>query len=154
MKPFSHQIRHFFSSQDPESFFWMFYLMFAFTFSLISTLTIVCLFLISLFLTKLFIKSQPPSTSKLIQCLMVVSIVAAGISFVSPFFHQHGWIMTPFVALQLFFSPDLNTYKTQNITLFAILGISRALLSLIIPMAILAPFLIFLLVLYRSLKKS
>lgn len=151
MKRFKHHLR--IASQDPESFFWMFYLIFAFTVSLISTLTLLCLFFMSLFATKWLIKPQPPSTSKLLQYLMVVSIVSAGISIAFPSFQQHGWLMTPFVALQLFFSPDPNAYKAQNIVLFGILGIGRVLLASVVPMAILAPFLIFLLALYSGLKK-
>jgi len=108
----------------------------------------------SLFAIKVLIKPQPPSTYKLLQYLMVVSIVSAGIGILFPFFHHYGWIMTPFVALQLFFSTDINTYKVQNMVLFGIVGIGRAILSSIIPIAILSPFLIFLLTLYSGFKKS
>lgn len=153
MKTFNRHIRHFFSSQDPESFFWMFYLIFAFTFSLMSTLTLICLFSMSLCAIKFLIKRQEASTYKLLQYLMVVSIMSAGLSVMFPFFHHHGWIMTPFVALQLFFSTDTHAYKAKNIALFGILGVTRSLLSFIIPMAILTPFLIFLLTLYGALKK-
>jgi hypothetical protein len=69
--------------------------------------------------------------------LIIVSIVGALLSFFIPFFHQYGWVLVPFVALQLFLSPPTST---GYIYLFIMFGMIRVILAYVIPLAILGPF--------------
>jgi len=135
MKIFS-RLTLFFSSFNLQDFFWMFYLLFAWTYSWHMIVSVALLLLISRQVLY-WVPSLKQGAYVFLYHLIIVSIVGALLSFFIPFFHQYGWVLVPFVALQLFLSPPTST---GYIYLFIMFGMIRVILAYVIPLAILGPF--------------
>ena len=107
MKIFS-RLTLFFSSFNLQDFFWMFYLLFAWTYSWHMIVSVALLLLISRQVLY-WVPSLKQGAYVFLYHLIIVSIVGALLSFFIPFFHQYGWVLVPFVDLQLFLSPPTST---------------------------------------------